>query len=267
MSEQDVKIIDNYVEQGGKILATGFVSTKNETGDPYNKIRLNALGVKTNYETFEKEQGTYFRIFPRDKERLSTYQLSKLDLVYAWEQGMLCELQKGAQGFLGFIPPAMIGPPEKCYYTEVTETPGLVLNFNGFGRSVFFPWRIGTIYHHKRHYGHAALVMSAIKDMLEYEQDIRTNASPLIEISRQKDPERNFEWYGLLNHTGQLGNGFFDPIPFKDVAFKVKLANQIKSVKSLQTNEAITFSHGNDGWIEIVLPELNTYDIVLLEYK
>ena len=79
----------------------------------------------------------------------------------------------------------MIGPPEKCYYTEVTDIPGLIHNTYGKGQSAFITFRIGSLYHHKRHYGHAGLVISALKVLLRYQSDIQVDASPLVEISRQ----------------------------------------------------------------------------------
>lgn len=266
LSDADVKRMDQYVENGGKILATGFTSTKDEIGNPMNKIRLKSFGVKAEYESFEKEQGTYFRIFPKDKETLKTYKLSKLDLVYAWEQGMLCETQQDAKAVLGFIPPAMIGPPEKCYYTEVTDIPGLIFNEYGRGKTAFFPWRLGSIYHHKRHYGHDALIMSSIRDLLHFEEDVKTEASPMVEIARQKDPAGKFEWYGLMNHTGQLGNGFFDPVPIRDITFKIKTEKIPASITGLQNEIKLEFTKLENGWVEITLPELTHYDIILIKY-
>ncbi len=111
LSEEQVTLLDNYVEQGGKLLATGLPSTKDEIGNPMEKVRLKALGVRPEYEHFEKVQGTYFRVFGQEKEALGSETFEGFDLVYAWEEGMLCQLEESATGYLGFIPPAMIGPP------------------------------------------------------------------------------------------------------------------------------------------------------------
>jgi hypothetical protein len=257
--------LDKYVAGGGKLLVTGFTSTNDEIGNPLNKIRLKSLGVKPEYKPFEKEQGTYFRIFEKDKERLGSDALKGLDLVYAWETGMLCETKKGAESMLGFIPPAMIGPPEKCYYTEVTSVPGLVYYEYEKGKTAFFPFRIGSLYHHKRHYGHLELVKSALTVLLDYKQEIITEASPLVEISRQRSPGEDFEWYGFLNHSGQLGNGFFEPLPIYDLRFGFNTDRKVKSVKSLQTGKNISFKL-NGNLLEVTLPKLVSFDVVLIEY-
>jgi hypothetical protein len=267
LSEEQCDLLDSYVEQGGKLLATGLPSIKDEIGNPMEKVRLKALGVMPEYEHFEKVQGTYFRIFGEEKETLGSETFEGFDLVYAWEEGMLCELEESAKGYLGFIPPAMIGPPEKCYYKEVTEIPGLIHNRFGKGQTAFITFRIGSIYHHTRHYGHAALVMTALNTLLEYEQDLKVEASPMVEVTRQMGADREFEWYGMLNHTGQLGNGFFKPVPIYNTRLSFKPQKPVKSVKSLGRAKPLEFSVHESGWVDVKLPELDSYDVLLVEYK
>jgi hypothetical protein len=265
LSDTQTAKLDEYVMNGGKLLATGLTSTKDEIGTPLYKVCLKSLGVSPEYEAFEKVQGTYFRIFEKDKKRLGGETFNGLDLVYAWEEGMLCTMTDNAEGFLGFIPPAMIGPPEKCYYQEVTEIPGLVYSNYGEGHTVFIPWRIGSVYHHKRHYGHAELVMRALEGLLKYKPDLQTEASPMIEISRQLSRSNDFEWFGVLNHSGQLGNGFFKPIPIHDFVLSFKPRKDVKSIKSLKSSESLEYRQNGDK-LMITLPKLNAYDVILIEY-
>jgi hypothetical protein len=265
LSDTQCGQLDRYVENGGKLLVTGFTSTRDESGAALEKIRLASLGVEPKYKAFEKVQGTYFRIFNTDKKKLGEETFRDLDLVYAWEEGLLCNMTRQAKGYLGYIPPAMIGPPEKCYYTEVTEIPGLIHNRYGQGQTAFFPFRIGSLYHHKRHYGHAGLVMAALSNLLTYEPDLRLEASPMVEVSRQIGNEDTFEWYALLNHTGQMGNGFFEPVPIRNIPFKFKPLKDVVSVKSLRTGRHLPFVI-EDTEIALTVPELASYDVLLVEY-
>lgn len=267
LSDSQCTLLDSYVEGGGKILATGLVSTRDELGNPREKIRLKSLGVEDDFNPFDQVQGTYYRIFEGDKKVLRNPVLEDCDILYAWEEGMRCRLREGATGYLGYIPPAMIGPPEKCYYEEVTEIPGLIHHRYGRGQSALITFNIGSMYELTRHYGHCALVLSSLSDLLEYDQDLETDASPLIEISRQLDPSGTFEWYGLLNHSGQLGNGFHGPLPVRDVALAFKPKKTVRSVKSLHTGSSLEILRDVDGTIGVVLPELKNYDVLLVEYK
>lgn len=266
LSDAQCSKLDNYVRNGGKLLATGFTSIADEIGNPMDRVRMMSLGVLPEYEPFEKVQGTYFRIFDKDKEALGREVFVGLDLVYAWEKGMLCTLKEGAEGYLGFIPPAMIGPPEKCYYTDVTNIPGMIYYEFGKGKTTFLPFRIGSMYHHTRHYGHAALLQSALMDLLEYSRDLQFQATPMVEISRQKDAGQRFEWYGLLNHSGQLGNAFYAPLPVKDLILKISPDHPVSSVKSLRADKMLNYSE-NGQLLTITIPVLESFDVILVEYK
>jgi hypothetical protein len=266
LSDAQCEKLDAYVEKGGKLLITGFTSTKDENGNPLDKIRLKSPGVEPVYKTFEKEQGTYYRIFPKDKNLLSNPVFDGFDIVYAWEKGLHCTPLPGATGMLGFIPPAMIGPPEKTYYTEVTDIPGLILNTYGTGKTAYFTFRPGALFHHTRHYSHAALVVNALTNLLGYDQDLKMSASPLVEVSRQKNPRENVEWFALLNHSGQLGNGFHEPLPIRDISISFKPAKPVRSLRRLTNGESLHYQQGTDNHIELILPELNSFDIILVEY-
>ena len=50
-------------------------------------------------------------------------------------EALECRLEDGAEGYLGLIPSCMFGPPEKCYITEETDTPGLIYNRYGNGEA------------------------------------------------------------------------------------------------------------------------------------
>ena len=265
LSDTQCQQLDQYVEAGGKLLVTGFTSTKDEFGNPLQKLRLNSLGALPEYKTFEKVQGTYFRIFEDDKRRLGNKVYENLDLVYAWEEGLLCEIKENASAYLGYIPPAMIGPPEKCYYTEVTEIPGLIHQKFGKGQTAFITFKIGSVYHHKRHYGHAALVMSALKTLLDFEPSLIVDASQMVEVSRQIGAEKDFEWYGLLNHTGQLGNGFYEPVPMRNISLEFQPQKPVRSIRSLKDDAKIDFIQ-NKNLVEVTLSEFGAYDILLVEY-
>ena len=266
LSKMQCSLIDSFVQNGGNLLATGLTSTQDEIGNPMNKVRLKSLGVNPEFKPFEKVQGTYFRIFDRDKEVLGKAAFKDFDLIYAWEKGMLCEPMENTDAYLGFIPPAMIGPPEKCYYTEVTEIPGLLHHRFGKGQSALIPFRLGALFHHTRHYGHAALVMAALNQLLKFNADVRVKGSPMVEVSRQIDPSQNFEWYGLLNHSGQLGNAFHQPIPMEGITIEVKPNKPVKSVKSLFHNQDISF-RAEEGWIRVEVPKMYHYDIIFMAHE
>jgi hypothetical protein len=108
--------------------------------------------------------------------------------------------------------------------------------------------------------------MGALNNLLEYENEIVTNASPLVEIARQKSRTGQFEWYGLLNHSGQLGNGFHEPLPIQNTQLKIQPEKRIRSVKKMTDGKELPWQTKENGWVEVVVPELQSFEIILVEY-
>jgi hypothetical protein len=266
MTPKACKLVDSYVSDGGKILATGFTSTTDEIGNPLNQFRLNSLGVEPGFERVPKTQGCYFRIFPIDKTLLQNRLLEYLDLVYVWEDIALCRAREGATVHLGYIPPAMIGPPEKCYYTEVTSSPGIVSMDYGKGKSALITFPIGSLYDHTRHYGHALLMQSVLQVLLEYMPSFTTDASPLLEMSHRLSHEGDFEWFGLINHSGQLGNAFHPPLPLPGFTITFKPLKEVGSIRLLSSGETVPIRNIRDGELTVQLDGLDFYDVLLVEY-
>jgi hypothetical protein len=267
MSQEACELVDRYVSDGGRVLATGFTSTSDEIGTPLDRFRLNSLGVEAEFERVRKTQGTYFRIFEEDKSLLDTKKLSYLDLVYVWEDIALCKAREGASKNLGYIPPAMIGPPEKCYYTEVTDIPGMVSMDYGKGKSTLITFPIGSLYDHTRHYGHSALMQAAIHTLLGYKSALSTDASPLLEMSHRLDKNGSYEWFGLVNHSGQLGKAFHEPVSLPGFTISFSPVKEVEHVSLLGSDRPVQFRTVKGGDVMMRLEGLDFYDILLVEYK
>ena len=265
LSDEEVKRIDKYVENGGKILATGFPSTEDKLGNPLEKIRLKSAGVEETYKLFPQEQGRYFRVFPEDKETLKTPSLEDIDIIYLYVDFMECSLKKSAKAYLGLIPMAMYGPPEKCYYTEVTEIPGIIENTYGEGKFVLIPWQVGDHYEYKSHHAHSMIVQTALNDLLDLEYDIKTDASPLLEISYLKSDNDDYILIGMNNLSGQVGTAYHQPLPMYDITLDVKIDKPVRNIRLLKSGEKIRMTNTN-GMASFTIPVLYEYEVVIVEH-
>jgi hypothetical protein len=265
LSDADVARIDKYVEHGGRVLATGFPSTQDKLGNPLEKIRLKSAGVEETYKLYPQEQGRYFRIFPEDKETLKTPSLEDIDIIYLYVDFMECSLKESAKGYLGLIPMAMYGPPEKCYYTEVTEIPGIIENTYGKGKFVLIPWQVGRHYEYKSHHAHSMIVQTALNDLLELAYDIKTDASPAVEISLLESDRRDYTLIGMNNLSGQVGTAYHQPISMYDLSIDLFMDEPVKNIQLLRSdrNPRITNSNGKTSF---TVPVLNEYEVVIVEH-
>lgn len=268
MNEEFISVIDNYVKNGGKILSTGFTSTKDGIGTPTNKIRLESFGVVPTYETFNQAKSTYLKVTQNDKSALGQKEFEDFDLMMMYGNFLKCKAGPDAKGYLSLIPATRFGPPEKAYYTEseITDFPGMIINNFGKGRSVFIPWQIGSQYGFKGHYAHKALFVSALKNLLKVESSLITDASPLIEMTRLSNRNGAFEWIGMLNHSGQIGASILEPIAIYNTMVRFKPLKPVKEMKLLRSGTTLSFKQTN-GWVEVTVPKLNDYEMILCLYN
>ena len=268
MNDDFISVMDNYVKNGGKVLATGFTSTNDKIGTPTNKIRLASLGVLPEYRLFQKAKSTYLKISAEDKAVLGREEFKDFDLMMMYSDFLECRTTGSAKSYLKFLPATRFGPPEKSYYTEeqVTALPGMISNDFGRGSSVFIPWLIGSQYNFKAHYAHKALFVSAITNLLKIESSIKTNASPLIEMTWMANRNGAFEWIGMLNHSGQIGASLLEPVAIHNTNIRFKPLKPVRELRLLRAGKTISFNQ-EEGWVECSVPELNDFEMILCFYK
>lgn len=255
LSDQQCGILDRYVAAGGRLLLTGKIPPA-----------LKCLQPIHFRQTRPAEKGSYVRIRPNDRQRLERNDLEDLDLVFlngpfhAYELG-----GPGVKGLLRLIPGDMFGPPEKCYYRKVSDYPGLLLKEHGQGTAACFPWDIGTHYLRQGHLGHASLVIGTIDTLLDLDRALRVTAPPLVEVTHRVAPDSLYEWVALFNHSGQRGHVLHAPLAIDDIVIDLKPRRAVKRVRLLGAGSDLAFAN-RDGRVEVIVPRLDHYEIVLFEY-
>ena len=268
MDNDLIAAINNYVKNGGKILATGFTSLDDRLGNSSNTIKLQSLGVMPPSEVFRKSKSTYLKVTENDKTALGEVAFKDFSLMIMYSDFLKCKARDSAHTFLKLVPSTRIGPPEKAYYTaeNITDFPGIISNVYGKGKSVYIPWLIGSQYLDKGNYSHRTLFVSCLHNLLKVERSIQTDASPLIEITHQANRNGAFEWIGMINHSGQIGYSFRDPIVIHNTSIRFKPLKQIKEIKLMRTGGGLKFKQSN-GWVEFIVPQVDDYEMVLCLYE
>lgn len=267
MNDQLLFHIDNYVQNGGKILTTGFTSTRDALGKPMGEIRLKSLGVQPAFETFHRAKSTYLKIAGSDKDILGQEAFKDFSIMMMYSDFLKCQLSAGAKGYMKLLPETRFGPPEKAYFTEANFTgfPGVISNDYGKGKAVFIPWSIGSQYEFKGHYMHRTLFVAALEKLLNVKRTLVTDASPLIEMTHLANRNGAFEWVGLINHSGQIGASIREPVSIYQTNLRFKPAKPIKQLKLMTTGTDLPFSEVN-GWVECTVPKLNDFEMLLCLY-
>lgn len=249
--------LDDYVRQGGKLLLTG----------PEVPAAITSLEVTKTLPPIAQRKGTYVRVRPEDKTRLHDAVFDDVDLLFLDGPLGRAEFAAGTQNLLRFIPPAMFGPPEKCYYTNVSDIPCLYARDSGKGAVAWLPWNVGAHYEQQGHPGHAALVRSILTSQLGMSPTVTVDASPLLEMNHRGDPAERFEWVSLFNLSGQMDQVLYEPLPVRDVPVRVRLRGRATSARLLKSGRRIPVHRNDDGSVECVVPEIGGYEIVLFVTK
>lgn len=268
MDDYLISIIDNYVKNGGKILSTGFTSTKDALGKSLNRIRLQSPGVMSSYETFPRTKSTYLKVSDNDKISLGKEEFKDFSIMMMYSDFMKCKPIGNAQSYLKFIPATMFGPPEKSYYTEteVTDFPGVVTNTFGKGKSVFIPWYLGSEYFFKGNYMHRALFISALDNLLNFERTVITDASPLVEMTHLTNRNGSFEWLGMINHSGQIGGSLREPVKIHNTTIRFMPLKPVKEMRLMKAGIRLSFKQSY-GWVECTIPQLDDFEMLLCLYN
>lgn len=280
MSDELVGLVDAYVRGGGKLLATGFSSVRapgTDAGfgageaalsDPASQISLQCLGVAPQYELLPQSHSTYLQIADADRALFGRDELRDFDLMMVYGDLMRVRPNGGAHGYMKLIPNTMYGPPEKCYFLddEVTEDPGVVYNEYGSGKSVLVPWDIGAQYYAKGHHIHRAFFGATLRSVLQVDRSVETDAPHLVELSHLINRNGAFEWVGMINHAGQIGPTLGSAIPIYETTIRLRPSRPAREVLLMRSGRAIDFQRDSDGWIEVEVPELRDFEMVVCSY-
>lgn len=134
-------MLDAYVQEGGCLICTGATGIWDERGGQRENLPLSCLGTKQIFQYRRDLASAMLEI--SSQEKLLFPSLSNTELVYFGDDFLFVDYEDTVQSYLRLTPPQPLGPPERCYCLEATDTPGLAVNFYGAGKAIHIPWLAG----------------------------------------------------------------------------------------------------------------------------
>ena len=254
INEPGARALDQYVKDGGNLLLSGRMP---EGMECFGETHLK--------KTWPQRHSMYLRITPDDKAALKVDGLKDFDLTHL--RGEFYEYETSGETHLKLIHDVMYGPPEKCYYKGVSDIPGLLLNTYGKGKAALLPFELGRMYREWGNQSHALVAMGTLDHLLQTERRLAVETSALVEITHRKDPQGSFEWISFYNHSGHLENSYHPPVPIRDIRVDFKPQRPVAGIRTLAGSAALSYTSKPDGRIEMTLPELNDFEVILIQYK
>lgn len=240
-------VLDDYVRNGGRVLATGKASD------------LKCLGLEVSQ--FVSAEGSSIMLSDSDREQLpSMVERCFIPLGKGYYQYSVGT----AEGMAQIMPPQRFGPPEVCYVAESpTGYNGLLYNVFGDGLAVYLPWDLGAMYYSE---GYDIWLMFA-KDVLETVMGLESvgpDLSPMVEVTVGRSGDRTMVQF--VNGTGHFGTSFFDPVVVSDVKVSIPFDGELPKAKSLHVKDNCCVRKVG-GKLEITVRKLGFYENIVLENK
>jgi len=248
--------VDQYASQGGIVVATGRTGFQNALYESQPGSMLTCLGLESVRTIRSDMRSSYLLV--EDKTGLPS--MADTDLVYLDGIYVYGEYAESVDQRFRLVPPHNFGPPERCYYTVVTDHPGFTLNAVGQGRALYIPWTPGQLFYQQGHTNTTVWVGDLLSHVLGLEP-VGGNLSPMVEVTRFDQIGKSSELLHLVNASGHYGNTFFAPIRMTDLRLELPTDRLPRSIQSLVTGTEYA-ARLRDRVLTIDVPELGLFDAI-----
>ena len=262
--DQVAAIMDEYVNEGGCLIITGQTGVYDGDGLKRSNVPFNSIGAKRMNYYRDDMRSAMFQL--RDSEKQKFTSLSETDVIFFGDEYLYMQYGDDVEKHMYLIPPHSYGPPERCYYTQVTDNPGFTVNHCGRGTAIHIPWLPGKLYHMEG-YDNTFFFM---KDLLTQYAGLETvedaEFTSMVEVTRGYDANGSRAMVHLINGTGHFGRSFFAPVEVRDIKLKIALEKKPSELTSLIDNRSIPYEW-KDGYVCFTIEKLGEIEAVNIHFN
>lgn len=263
VSKELAGIVDEYVKNGGCLVTAGQTGRYDEYGGERSSIPFESIGAEKVEYYRDDMRSAMFQLKDSDQENFPS--LADTELLYFGDEYIYARYDEKVVRCLRLIPPHSYGPPERCYYTRVTELPGFTLRPYGKGKAVMIPWLPGSLYHTEG-YDNTFYFMKDLLMQVAGLENVEGEAfTPMVEVTRGYDLKGERAMVHLINGTGHFGRSFFEPVPVRDISLKIALDREPSGLKSLVDGRQIPFEW-KEGCARFRIDELGEAEAVEISF-
>lgn len=256
ISDEVCAKLDAFAAAGGTVISVGQAAFRSYDFELRDKPALQCLGVDS-YELVRSDMlSAYFRL----ETDLPLPRMEQTSLTYLHGNYIYAKYNDNVRKHLKLIPPHNFGPPERTYYTIVTDNPGFTVHPYGKGQGIYIPWEPGTLFHRQGY----TTTTDLIADVLEQAaglQPVKSNVSPMVEVTLHEKKDEGSLLLQLVNTSGHFGVTFYDPVTMHGLEVTVACAKQPSEVRSLVSGQPVSFAW-KDGELAMKLPPLELLEAV-----
>jgi hypothetical protein len=75
-----------------------------------------------------------------------------------------------------------------------------------------------------------------------------------------------FEWIGMVNHSGQIGQSFREPVTITNTSICFQPVKAVKEIRLMRAGKSLKFKQSGDR-IKCIVPEIRDFEMLLCIYK
>ena len=248
-----------YAAAGGKVLV--------ECSDPDSILNMReVLGVQADMSKGEYLTASYMRIEEAGRCVTDDMETDKLPLR---GQVVYCHPAAEAQTLFTLIPPFapmdVVGrPPERASIpVPHTDIPLLIRHACGEGEVLFLPFSLTDLIREYKLYDHYHLV-GRLADALLGRRRLEVNGPSTIHVTTFG--KEKAQLIHLVNETGE--RPLRETVPVLDIRLSLAIPEgaSVKAVRATLEGQTVTCGE-KDGRLEILLPRLDVWQMIVVEYN
>jgi len=235
LSDTHVSLIEDWVKNGGKLIASFQTSLFNENGIARGNFGLaGTLGVNYMNQVINTELDCYQKIVTRNDLVKGT---ELTELLHNGGRTLMTKSINGSEIITGYLPKINNQPPENAYPASwESNNPIMVRNKSGKGESIYFANEIEKLNYSIGHPDYNMLLNNSIIHLLGNQKVLRTNAPASVHVCLNKsDDLPGIYQLSLVNTSGSSMRPYRDLIPVQNITVELPFA--IKSAEILYSTE------------------------------
>ncbi len=246
MSDREAAALDQYVAEGGTVVATGQPGRRDAYGDNRPQHALCCLPFERVREVRENVRAAYLRIAQGE------FEFPKTSIIMLDELYVDVAPKPGAETLLRVQPPQRFGPPEFSYpEVPLSNDPGVIIAPHGAGRAAYIPWLPDLLYFRHSLVEHRQMIAQVVGRFTHPIAKLE-NASR-VELTVRRHRGTGEIVVHLVNYSGQSNNNFEDPVVQHDLRLGIAGAGG-EQARALVSGETVVLGSADAGgyrWIHV----------------
>ena len=253
LSPAQAELIDGFASGGGTVIATGDTGVQAKTGG----MLLRCLGIKSLGERMRGLSSSVVEVTEADAALLP--RSAKAPYIPVGGDFWASDYEDGTRRYLRLVPEQPYGPPERCYPTVFSDTPGVTVSPWGEGRGIRIPFLPGDFYYNEGWENTRNFMEDVLFELCKLPR-LAPGLTPMVELTLAK--KEGTLVLQLVNATGCFANRFFPPTPVRDIRLELPAAPGTQA-RALNGGSVTVAPRG--GGLCVTLDELRDYEAIVIE--